>query len=75
LINKKATSYKELTNKFDISHPLMHRRIRELLSPYNVRGYADAKLLLENVSIDKILDELGNRGIINKLVDLGYFKI
>ena len=58
----------------DISHPLMQRRIKVLLSSFCVGGYVDAKLLLAKISINKILDELGNLGIIDKLVELGYFK-
>jgi hypothetical protein len=70
---RNSENYKNITNKYDINHPFMQRKIVALLSPFGITKYKDAKKFLTHHDINEIFKTLENSGHIKKLIDLGHF--
>ena len=52
----------------------MQRKIKNVLSPFGITKYMDAKEFLTQRNIDNIFNELKDIGHIKRLIALGHFK-
>ena len=68
-----SKSYKNVTDKYNINHPFMQRKIEAVLSPFGITKYVDAKEFLAQRNLDKIFNELENAGHIKRLIAFGQF--
>ena len=71
---KNSKSYKDVMGKYNINHPFMLRKIKNVLSPFGITKYMDAKEFLAQRNIDNIFNELKDIGHIKRLIALGHFK-
>lgn len=71
---KYSKSYKNVTDKYNINHPFMQRKLEAVLSPFGIKKYVDAKKFLDHQDINDIFKKLENSGHIEKIIDLGHFR-